>query len=683
MAAVVAVSIAGLTCAAAASAFDAQQEAANEARGDQREQVWMQPDYQLRLTQESQKNVAAAAAAQAADPERNFAGDACSNGGMACAGDIRLYDWRANGYGLVDKVLWTARNGSTVSGHVWATRAGPRKRPAVIITNGSVQAPEQVYWWAAQSLAKAGYVVVTFDPQQQGLSDTYGEGADRNDGLPSQTEGNTFYDWTQDAIDFLLSKPSAPFCARPSRSGVSHCAKQKRRVAAGLDAAYNPMWRLVEGQRIGLVGHSYGASGVSWMAQQDKRVDAVVALDNLCDPAKQPVPLTNPVGLQTGQLAPLGGPCLKGAQGPPPGYRVPSLGITVDTFAGEPRTSDPDPFAKGQSSRAFSNAGIDSGSLVIRGGTHFDFSYLPMQPFRATLRGIELSAWYTRAWFDKYLKSDPTADRRLLTSRWRTDSEDRRVDPGGGGNVFSFYYRSRLDITRSSGERVDCEDLRTGCPGQVTDDGEPAAFSYEDVARTPDHATKEPAPSLMSVQQAHVVGGWLRVRGSVNPAASGRRVRVILNARGHRLSFTSKLSRRGRFQLRRRLRGKLAKARSGIVTLRLPASRTVRAGTAHLRVADKTTTLRPTVKMVDGRMIISGRITRKATGHVVVTLVYDDDAVRSHHLTRTARIKKGRFALTVAGPYPVRFDGAQVTVTWRGSAKHRLAGRQSSRFIQP
>ena len=33
-----------------------------------------------------------------------------------------------------------------------------------------------------------------------------------------------------------------------------------------------------------LVQPNYGASGVSWVGQQDRRVDAVVAWDNLCDP---------------------------------------------------------------------------------------------------------------------------------------------------------------------------------------------------------------------------------------------------------------------------------------------------------------------------------------------------------------------------------------------------------------
>ena len=54
------------------------------------------------------------------------------------------------------------------------TRQGPAKRPGVVITDGSVQADEQMYWYAAQALAKDGYVVMTFDPQGQGRSDTLG-----------------------------------------------------------------------------------------------------------------------------------------------------------------------------------------------------------------------------------------------------------------------------------------------------------------------------------------------------------------------------------------------------------------------------------------------------------------------------------------------------------------------------
>ena len=90
-------------------------------------------------------------------------------------------------------MLFTARDGATLSGHVWATVAGPAKRPGIVITNGSVQADEEMYWYAAQTLAKAGYVVLTFDPQGQGQSDTYGQSPDQNEGVPAQTDGRPFY----------------------------------------------------------------------------------------------------------------------------------------------------------------------------------------------------------------------------------------------------------------------------------------------------------------------------------------------------------------------------------------------------------------------------------------------------------------------------------------------------------
>jgi hypothetical protein len=61
-------------------------------------------------------------------------------------------------------------------------------------------------------LAKAGYVVLTFDPQGEGMSDQFGEGRDRLDsvgaGLPGlPNNGRPFYDGAADALDFALSRP--------------------------------------------------------------------------------------------------------------------------------------------------------------------------------------------------------------------------------------------------------------------------------------------------------------------------------------------------------------------------------------------------------------------------------------------------------------------------------------------
>src|SRR5436305_3247005 len=234
---------------------------------------------------------------QATDPGREFVSDLCWNGNDGCAGDVRLYDWQTNGYGIVQPVLFTARNGATLSGHVWATKAGPAKRPGIVITNGSVQADEYMYWYAAQALAKDGYVVLTFDPQGQGLSDTYGEAPDRNEGVPAQTDGRPFYDGTEDALNFLLSSKQHPYePVKSCTTGTVHSSKQDRRVKAGLDAAYNPFWQLLNASAIGLAGHSYGAVGVSYIAQWDPRVKAVVAWDNLGGPGPNDGPVPGGAG---------------------------------------------------------------------------------------------------------------------------------------------------------------------------------------------------------------------------------------------------------------------------------------------------------------------------------------------------------------------------------------------------
>ena len=117
----------------------------------------------------------------------------------------------------------------------------------------------------------------------------------------------------------------------------------------------------------------------------------------------------------------------------------------------------------------------------IRGGTHYEFAYIPTATFGASLRGMDMTAWYTNAWFDRYVKGDPTALDRLLTDRWLDDAPGAAVDPTGDGNLFSSYYSSRVDVTGDDGQAITCEDLRhveESCAGLLADDGFPADYSY-------------------------------------------------------------------------------------------------------------------------------------------------------------------------------------------------------------
>jgi dienelactone hydrolase len=478
----------GTAAAFTPAPFSAVVEARNFAKVEERQAIYDTPGYQLLLRAVGLQNRVASLAEQVNDPARLFP-DLCASGEDGCAGDVRLYGWQSGGAGIVQPVYFTARNGATVSGHVWATRSGAAHRPGIVITNGSVQADEQLYWFAAQTLAKAGYVVLTFDPQGQGQSDSFGEAPDQTEGFPAQTDGRPFFDGTEDAVNFFLSTPSRAYVPVPSCStGTSHRGKQEARVEQRLDNAYNPFWSIVDPARLGLAGHSYGAAGVSYIAQWDGRVGAVVAWDNLSG--------TDPGGSA-------GGPVEKPCPANPAARRVapitkPALGMSADYFLPPtPNTAQPDPLAKTAESIAYSKAGVDSGEIVIRGGSHLDFSFIPNAAFGASMRGADMIAWYTTAWFDKYLKGDAAADGRLLTTRWRDDAAEARVDLRHDANMMSFYYQSRLDIHRGGGGGVvDCEDLRAGCAALTAADGAPPAYSYLAVATTPDSGAVPPnAPS--------------------------------------------------------------------------------------------------------------------------------------------------------------------------------------------
>ena len=100
----------------------------------------------------------------------------------------------------------------------------------MVITPGSVQGSEGMYVWLAQDLAERGYVVLTYDVQGQGTSETLPHearppreraavlqpvraAARRRDvrlpGVPFQQLSN-FVVGTEDAIDFFTSTRKHP-----------------------------------------------------------------------------------------------------------------------------------------------------------------------------------------------------------------------------------------------------------------------------------------------------------------------------------------------------------------------------------------------------------------------------------------------------------------------------------------
>jgi dienelactone hydrolase len=465
---------------AAAHAFDPQLEAQNFAKINERNQhIVLTPEFQARLAEQSVQDNVDLAEIQVSELDadladrRLFLGNICFQRKQQCSGDVRFYDWDGTA-GTRTPVLYTARSGATISGNVWTTEEGPAQRPAIVITSGSVQAPETLYWGLAATLASHGYVVMTYDTQGQSRSDTFGEGVDSQENVPAQQASN-FVDGTEEALDFMLSTEADPYVPRVScTSGTSHAPKQERRVAAGLNAPFNPAWELVDDDRVGVAGQSLGAAAVSFVGQKDPRVDAIVAWDNLRG-AEQPSGCASaPASREDAAIA------------------KPALGVSNDYGISQtPFTSDPDPQGRTQAFLEYQAADVDSMQVNIRGGTHFEAAFIPgsFTPLplgAATLRGNDLAAWYTAAWFDKYVKcpgaANPVAceegaDARLLSDRWRHDAPGAAVDLNSDANVFSFYYRSRFDFTDAQGESQICDDMRAGC-SNMGPDGEPVPYSF-------------------------------------------------------------------------------------------------------------------------------------------------------------------------------------------------------------
>jgi hypothetical protein len=365
--------------------------------------------------------------AQASDPKHPAAsaGFLIPGGMMGDIGYWPKYEaWTAEG--RVKEVRFRHRTGSLITGHVWKPPgAGPF--PAVTITPGSVQATEPMYWWASEMLVDAGYTVLTFDAQGQGRSEVFGHTDDANesfttDGFPSQQAVN-FHEMTVDAIEFMLSTPSEPL--RYAFSGDA---------TAGYDT-FNPFHASIEYlpdgfANLGLAGHSFGASGVTYAQDATintlnvRNIRTIVAWDNL-------------------------------ASGYTP--NVPAMAQNGESFV-EPSFNPrrPDPESKKGAFNRWRAAGIDTMQVATRAATHLEWSFVPGLPLAASSWGNAIVAHYTLAWFDKYLRNDPTADARLLTKAYRGSGNE---NCGGNDGCYSIYYKNAYAFHDAGGAMHSCDDV--------------------------------------------------------------------------------------------------------------------------------------------------------------------------------------------------------------------------------
>jgi dienelactone hydrolase len=366
--------------------------------------------------------------------------------------------------------------------------------PAVIVVHGGA-ANQEMYLWGAEALAEAGYMVLTFQIPE-----------------PENAGGDSHYPDTRAALNYLLSTPQA-------------------RASGG---AFNPRWAELDRDHIGLAGHSAGGVAVSRLGQEDPRVSAIVSWDRA-----QSGPM--PAGLR---------------------LRTPALFMTADFNCQKVPVclpvryaEPPDPHGPGDKDTDFQRvraAGVDTMKVSLRAATHLDFTqFAPTPP--SSRYGAIVTSYYTLAWFDRYLKGERGALRRLTATTFDGSADLHYIsggtfDPATQRNVpahiggrpvadrLSFHFRSAYYFGHG---RVRCEDMRAGCP--VVQGGKAPArrrctrprFMPRVAWVRHGHATVRPRVFCGGRRRAAVVR--LRVGRRFVHVATGQRVRVAVPRRQRRI----------------------------------------------------------------------------------------------------------------------------------------------------
>ncbi len=459
-------------------------EAANVARTLEANAEQLQPDFLQRAAAQYIANMQALLARSLSDPSwilppafgNTAATPLCAAGILPCVGDPFRYSGvdGPDGRTLYEQeaeimpVVYYDQGCARISGRVWRPRnTAGRTLPAVIIKNGSVQANEQLYWWAAQPLVRAGFMVLTADPRGQGLSDFSTPTGEQG----GNVNGNVFHEGLVNDIDFLLSSPTQPYPHQARCAGTYPTTT----------AAFNPFHQSLDASRIGLAGHSFGAAGATWvqsygaadsspwpgLLSAQNPVKAIVAWDALGSRATPVSATASSLGSTAGVDAALPGlldVVLPADGAPPVSPRVPALGFTSEYgFTPVPFVRDP---ARDEHLGGFQDwaaAGVPVVQMTIAGTTHLDYSLGHLLPASSWCPRIENNAcvggWarpmvthYTVAWFDRFLK--------LPGEAGFADADARLLDDAQWAERLSFHFASARRFTTRAGEAINDLDIR-------------------------------------------------------------------------------------------------------------------------------------------------------------------------------------------------------------------------------
>jgi hypothetical protein len=275
------------------------------------------------------------------------------------------------------------QGGGTLTAKVFAPDTALQSAPCPCITmlpggGAGISSVE----WAASQLARNGYVVVITLPASGGSVSSYNIAA-------------------RSGIDFLQST------SNPFRSGT-------------------------DTTRIGAAGWSLGARALTRTQEEDPRLDAIVAWDNLAisETGDAGSPQTNCNSVANPVRTP----------------RVPALGQASDNTCLQNGID-----SKKTAWSWWKQNNVPAFEVVFANSNHFWWSGIS----NATTNAI--TSYYTLAWFDRWLKNDPSSRARLM------DTTPSSAAP-------NIVWSSNWSVLLSSGFRsaaffdgIDCPDLRAGC----------------------------------------------------------------------------------------------------------------------------------------------------------------------------------------------------------------------------
>ncbi|MES2682155.1 MAG: hypothetical protein V4650_01440 [Pseudomonadota bacterium] len=318
------------------------------------------------------------------------------------------YDWQGNWQSC--EVLFPSRlHGSMLHATLFAPGDLSTVRgrlPVVVIAPGSETGVQANYHWSARELASAGYLTLTVNPQGISYSEL----------VAYQQTIENYMDAVTSSLDFM-------------------------------ESAQNPLRGLTDTARMGAAGHSLSAFALSLMQADELRLQAIVAWDGLVKAAAGddssaigPSPVSDVIGSFTVGEVPL----LSAERPVLP--RIPALSEVSD----DGQTQNPDPELKKTAYTVWREAGVSAMVISFLGKSHLDWGQAATAAAASdSPKSIELRRfqYFTRAWFDFWLKGDRSAVDRLTASTLLGEELE---------TIYTPVYRSAIFLP---GMGIDCPDI--------------------------------------------------------------------------------------------------------------------------------------------------------------------------------------------------------------------------------